>query len=251
MQSRPPQEIAKQQQQRPLCPGQSCYRSICTAWLPSIPFDGAQGVQSARCAYLHSWLQEQPTQLTTAAEQPAKTSKIKKRQAEAGAGAPATNGIEQPADAVAAKRAKLKRKKQKGLAVEPAAETADTAEPSKQKKKQKPSKQVPEPSTLPLEGAVAALTAPGTAPAKEKKGTKRRRAAGAQPASVPEAAVPAAAVADAIDKKAKKRRKKAEGDAAPALDAEAPDDVPELKLKRKKLKVCSRFCTLETVSGVC
>lgn len=217
-----------------------------------MPFDGAQGAQSAQCAHLHSWLQEQPTQVTTEAEQPAKKTESKKRQADAGAGAPATDGIEQPADAVAAKRAKLKRKKQNSLAAEPPAEPmADTAEPSrqKQKKKQKPSKQVPETSTLLL----AALTAPGTAPAKDKKGMKRSRAAGAQPASVPEAAVPAAAVADGAEKKVMKRRKKAEGDsnAAPALEAEAANGVPELKLKRKKQKVCFHVCMLATVSGRC
>ena len=231
----------------------------------------AQDVQSAHCAHVHSWLQEQPTRMTTEAEQPAKKPKSKKRQAEAGAGAPATNGVEQPAAAVtAAKSAKLKRKKQHGLAAEPAAETmADTAEPSKQKKKQKASKQVPESSTLPLPEAVAALTAPGTAPAKEKKGKKRSRAAdaqaasvpeaagpataGAQPASVPEAAVPAAALADGVDKKVKKRRKKAEGDknAAPALGGEAAKGVPELKLTMEKRKVCSHICMLATVSGHC
>ena len=153
---------------------------------------------------------------------------------------------------MAAKRAKLNRKKQNGLAAEPAAERlmADVAEPSKQTKKQKPSKQVPESSTPPLTGAVAALTAPGTAPAKEKKGIKGSGAAGAQPASAPE---PAAAVADSGDKKVKKkRRKKVEGDsdAAPALEAVAADGVPELKLKKKKQKVCSQIM-LATVSGHC
>ena len=151
-----------------------------------------------------------------------------------------------------AKRAKLKRKKLNGLAAEPAAERymADMAEPSKQTKKQKPSKQVPESSTPPLTGAVAALTAPETAPAKEKKGIKGSGDAGAQPASVPE---PAAAVADSGDKKVKKKRRnmvEGDSDAAPALVAVAAESVPELKLKKKKQKVCCQIM-LATVSRLC